>query len=140
MRAVLGKERHPIRGQVVQSMRISIAGHEIEAVIVATSQGGLQTVVRRSIEIREVVNQCEVRGLAVERVGESGCFCAAVCCARGNRGGRPPGANGRLVEINNPREVYPLVGHRRENEAKLSSKRKVEAHSPVLYIKEAESA
>src|SRR5438445_217397 len=72
MRAVLGKERHPIRGQVVQSMRISIAGHEIEAVIVATSQGGLQTVVRRSIESREVVNQCEGRGLAVEVVGATG--------------------------------------------------------------------
>src|SRR5207245_7263884 len=92
------------------------------------------------IEIREVVNQGEVRGLAVERVGAIGCFCAAVCCARGNRGGRPPGANGRLVEINNARKFHSMVAHVGDIETKLSGKSMLDAHSPVDHIRSAEIA
>src|SRR5207245_4109293 len=91
-------------------------------------------------KILAVGTQGEVRGLAVEGVGESGCFRAAVCCARGNRCGRPPGANGRLVEINNARKFHSMVAHVGDIETKLSGKSMLDAHSPVDHIRSAEIA
>src|SRR5438105_1652310 len=59
MRAVLRKERDPIRGEIIQSMRIGITRHEIQAMIAAGSKSRLQAVVSRTVNICQVIDLAE---------------------------------------------------------------------------------
>src|SRR6266852_7604708 len=95
-------------------MRVSVAHHEVEPMIVASSESCLQTVVSRPIEIREVINEAEVREL-------------------GGKGQRSRCKIG-LIEINDTGKFDCMVTHVSDVETKLAGKGMLNAQRPVLYV------
>src|SRR6266849_6482160 len=101
-------------------MRISVASHEIEAMIVASGEGRLQSVVSRSIKIREVVDESQIGGL----------------------GGKRQRARHRigLIEINDTRKFHSMIAHVGDVETKLPGESMLDAQRPILYVRSAEIA
>src|SRR6266700_1740075 len=95
-------------------MRISVAHHEIEAMIVAGSESRLQAVVSRSIEIREVVNEAEVGELRGKRHSTSCQIC--------------------LIEINDTGKLHAMVADVGDVETKLTGESMLDAQRPVFHV------
>src|SRR5580700_2977081 len=101
-------------------MRIRVANHEIEAMIVSRSESCLQTVVSRPIEIREVVDQADIRILGGK--GQSSRYWIG------------------LIEIHDPGKFSSMVANVGDVEAKLAGESMLDAQSPVLHVWSAEIA
>src|SRR5712692_2746457 len=101
-------------------MRISVASHEIEAMIVASGERRLQSVVSRSIKIREVVDESQVWGL-------------------GGKGQRARYRIG-LIEINDAGKLHSMVANVGHVETKLSGESMLDAQRPVHHVRSAEIA
>src|SRR6266849_2762673 len=101
-------------------MRISVASHEIEAMIVASGERRLQSVVSRSIKIREVVDESEIRGLDGKRQR-----------TRYRVG---------LIAINDSGKFHSMVTHVGDVETKLSGESMLDAQRPVHDVRSAEIA
>src|SRR5258708_24988804 len=103
-------------------MRIRVANHEIEAVIVASSESRLQTVVRRPVEIRQVVDKSKIGELPGEWLRG-----LAVCDVR-------------LIEINDTGKFHAVVAHVGDIEAKFAGESMLNAQRPILNIRSTEIA
>src|SRR6266566_8947858 len=101
-------------------MRKGVTHHEIEAVVVAASKRGLQTVVGRPVKIREVVDQCKVGELAIQCEGPSHCLSVSVCRACEDCRGGPSGAGGWLIEIDHARELHSVIANVGDVETELA--------------------
>src|SRR5580693_5400648 len=96
-------------------MRIGITSHEIETMIVAGSESRLQSVVGRTVEIREVVNFAEVWKL-------------------GKRKNRISRVRSRLIEISDAGKFYTMVANVGDIECKLGGERMLDTQSPVFNV------
>src|SRR5580700_9566566 len=103
-------------------MRISIASHEFEAMIVASGPGGLQTLVSRAIDVREIVYILKIRELS------------------GKRQNRSPRCRGGLIEVNDARKFRSMVANVADIESKPAGKSMLDAQSPVLHVRSAKIA
>src|SRR6266576_6693352 len=97
-------------------MSIGITSHEIETMVVAGRQRGLQTVVGRSIEIREVVDVVEVGILSREWLRG-----ATVCDIR-------------LIEIHNSDQSHAMVTHVSGLQGKLAGEGVLDSESTILKV------
>src|SRR6266849_901444 len=101
-------------------MRISVASHEIEAMIVASGERRLQSVVSRSVKIREVGDESQIWGL-------------------GGKGQRARYRIG-LIEIHDAGKFHSVVAHVGDVETKLSGESMLDAQRPVHHVRSAEIA
>src|SRR6266849_8786929 len=101
-------------------MRISVASHEIEAMIVASGEGRLQSVVSRSVKIREVGDESQIWGL-------------------GGKGQRARYRIG-LIEIHDAGKFHSVVAHVGDVETKLTGESMLDAQRPILHVRRAEIA
>src|SRR5437016_5862980 len=144
MRAVLRKKSNPVGGGVVQGMRIGIAGHEIETMIVASGQSSLQAVVRRCIRIREVVDDSEVGGLAIDRVRARRCLSTTIGSANvgiiegliagGDFRRTPPRPNGWLIEIPDTNEFHATIAYISSLQGKFAGEGMLDTNGPVFNV------
>src|SRR5713226_1666269 len=91
--------------------------------VVAGGQSCLQTVVRRTVKVREVIDLTEVR--------ESGGKGQGAVRARSRRS---------LIEINDARKFYRVIANVGNVESKLARERMLDAQSPVLHVRSSEIA
>src|SRR5439155_5735831 len=103
-------------------MSIGIAGHEIETMIVAGSQRGLQTVVCRSIKIRKIVDVVEIGILRSERLRGAAVY------------------DIRLIEIHNSYQPRAVVTHVSGFQGKLAGESMLDAQRPIFNVGGAEVA
>src|ERR1700731_1059727 len=98
-------------------MRKGVARHKLETMIVASGKSGLQTVVRRTVKVREVVDLSEI--------GESRSKGQGAICARSRRS---------LIEINDAGKLYRVIANVGDVKRKFARERMLDAQSPILYV------
>src|SRR5580693_4334376 len=101
-------------------MRIRVANHDVEAMVVSRTESCLQTVVSRPIEIPQVVDQADIRILGGK--GESSRYWIG------------------LIEIHDPGKSSSMVANVGDVEAHLTGESMLDAQSPVLHVRRAEIA
>src|SRR5258708_2579692 len=88
--------------------------------IVAGSEGSLQTVVSRPVNVREIVDEAEVRELGGKRLDSS--------------------RRVHLIEINDARQFRAMVANVGDIESQLSGEGMLDAQRPVLDVRSVEIA
>src|SRR5713226_1135248 len=86
--------------------------------VVASGKCGLQTVVRRTVKVREVVDLTEIREIGGKGQG--------AICARSRRS---------LIEIHDAGKFYRVIANVGDVERKFARERMLDAQSPILYVR-----
>src|ERR1700738_5112141 len=86
--------------------------------VVASGKSGLQTVVRRAVKVREVVDLAEIREIVGKRESSR--------------------VDVELIEINDAGQFCGVVANIGDVERKFARERMLDAQSPVLYVRGAE--
>src|SRR6202045_3062124 len=95
--------------------------HKLETMIVASGKSGLQTVVRLTVKVREVVDLSEI--------GESRSKGQGAICGR---------SRWSLIEIHDSWKFYSMIANAGDVESQFTGERMLDAESPVLCVRGAE--
>src|ERR1700730_90865 len=96
-------------------MRKGVARHKLETMVVAGGKSGLQTVVRRTVKVREGVDLTEIREVVGKRKGSR--------------------VDVELIEIYDAGKLRSVIANVGDVERKFAPERMLDAQSPVLYVR-----
>src|SRR5580704_5472557 len=142
----------PVRAHIIRGVRIGVAHHHTQPVIVARIQSNLQAVVVRFVDIPHLEDVGQVGELFVQRLrgrlvpgvgvaiviggstGETGGKGADTGAASG-----PARANWRLVDVANAGEIRPVIAYVSGFEGQIRGECVLEAQVPAPHVRSGET-